>query len=53
MPAYNFNRDEFAKHKAQGGTLKDFSNKKYLRLTQQRITNHLDGTEVIGLYPAG
>ncbi|HEY5370990.1 MAG TPA: hypothetical protein VIJ75_18550 [Hanamia sp.] len=51
MPAYDFSWDEFAKHKAQGGTLKDFSNKKYSRLTQQRIINHLDGKEIIGLYP--
>ena len=41
MPAYDFNWDEFAKHKAQGGTLKDFPGKQYSKLTQQRIINHL------------
>lgn len=51
MPAYEFSWDEFAKHNAQGGTLKDFPNKQYSKLTQQRIINHLDGKEVIGLYP--
>jgi hypothetical protein len=51
MPAYDFNWDEFAIHKANGGTLKDFTNKSYSRLTEQRLLNHLSGREVIGLYP--
>jgi superfamily II DNA or RNA helicase len=51
MPAYDINWEEFSKHKAKGGTLKDFNNKKYSRLTDQRIINHLSGKEVIGLYP--
>lgn len=51
MPAYDLNWDDFAKHKARGGTLKDFPNKQFSRLTEQRILNHLAGKEVIGLYP--
>jgi superfamily II DNA or RNA helicase len=51
MPAYDLNWDEFAKHKLRGGTLKDFPNKQFTRLSQQRIINHLSGREVIGLYP--
>jgi superfamily II DNA or RNA helicase len=51
MPAYDLNWDEFAKHKARGGTLKDFPDKRFSKLTQQRIFNHLTGKEVIGLYP--
>ncbi len=51
MPAYDINWEESSKHKAKGGTLKDFNNKKYSRLTDQRIINHLSGKEVIGLYP--
>lgn len=51
MPAYDIDWNEFSMHKANGGTLKDFNNKKYARLTDQRILNHLDGKEVIGLYP--
>lgn len=51
MPAYDFNRAEFAQHKAKGGTLKDFENKKYAPLTLQRIQNHLSGKETIGIYP--
>lgn len=51
MPAYDINWEEFSKHKAKGGTLKDFNNKKYSRFTDQRVINHLSGKEVIGLYP--
>ncbi len=51
MPAYDLNWDEFAIHKANGGTLKDFANKSYSPLTEQRLLNHLSGKEVIGLYP--
>jgi hypothetical protein len=49
--AYDLNWDEFAKHKAKGGALKDFPNKTYSRLTEQRIINHLTGKETIGVYP--
>jgi len=51
MPAYDLNWDEYATHKANGGTLKDFTNKSYSPLTEQRLLNHLSGKEVIGLYP--
>ncbi|MEO8854894.1 MAG: DEAD/DEAH box helicase family protein [Ginsengibacter sp.] len=51
MPAYDLNWDEFSKHKARGGTLKDFQDKQFSRLTKKRIINHLTGKEVIGLYP--
>lgn len=51
MPAYNLDWNEFAKHKAGGGSLKDFKNKSYAPLTSERIQNHLLGKEVIGVYP--
>lgn len=51
MPAYDLNWDEFAKHKLRGGTLKDFPNKQFSKLSHQKIINHLIGKEVIGLYP--
>jgi len=50
-PAYDLNWDEFSKHKARGGTLKDFPHKQFSKLTEQRIINHLCGKEVIGIYP--
>jgi hypothetical protein len=51
MPTYDLNWDEYAAHKAKGGALKDFPNKSYSPLTEQRLLNHLSGKEVIGLYP--
>jgi superfamily II DNA or RNA helicase len=51
IPAYDLNWDEYAIHKTNGGTLKDFANKSYSPLTEQRLLNHLSGKEVIGLYP--
>ena len=51
MPAYNLNWNEFSKHKAMGGTLKDFHDKQFSKLTDERIMNHLAGKEVIGIYP--
>jgi superfamily II DNA or RNA helicase len=51
MPAYDFDWNEFSKHRAKGGTLKDFPGKSFSKLTDQRIINHLEGKEVVGLYP--
>ncbi len=51
MPAYNLDWDQFKMHKAKGGTLKDFKNKHYAPLTDQRMLNHLSGKEIVGVYP--
>jgi superfamily II DNA or RNA helicase len=51
MPVYDLDWNAFSLHKTNGGTLKDFPNKKFTKLTEQRIVNHLNGKEVIGLYP--
>jgi len=51
MPAYDFNWDAFAKHTAKGGTLKDFPDKRFSKLTEQRVINHFTGKEVLGIYP--
>jgi len=51
VPAYDFNWEEFSRYKISGGTLKDFPNKQFSKLTEQRILNHLTGKEIIGLYP--
>jgi superfamily II DNA or RNA helicase len=50
-PAYNLNWNEFKIFKAKGGSLKDFKDKEYAPLTNERISNHLSGREVIGVYP--
>ncbi|HRO46483.1 DEAD/DEAH box helicase family protein [Agriterribacter sp.] len=51
MPAYILDWDQFKLHKAKGGTLKDFKDKAYAPLTDQRILNHLVGKEIVGIYP--
>lgn len=51
MPAYDFDWNEFNAYRVQGGRLKDFPNKKYSKLDNGRIINHLNGKEVIGIYP--
>lgn len=50
-PAYDFNWDEFKKHKRKGGSIKDFDNKKLLPLTSEAIRRHLLGIHSIGIYP--
>ena len=51
MPAYILDWDEYKIHKSKGGTLKDFTNKQYAPLTGKRILNHLEGKEILGIYP--
>ena len=51
MPAYILDWDQFKIHKAKGGTLKNFKDKDYAPLTDQRILNHLSGKEIVGVYP--
>ena len=51
IPAYDMNWNEYKIHKAAGGSLKDFQHKEYSNLTDERIINHLNGKEIIGIYP--
>ncbi len=51
MPAYNLDWNKFAEHKAKGGILRNFPDKQYTFLTDERIINHLNGKEIIGIYP--
>lgn len=50
-PAYNFNWQEFMAFKAQGGTMKDFPNKKAIPLSSPVVRSHLLGENTIGIYP--
>ncbi|KKQ35541.1 MAG: Type III restriction enzyme, res subunit:DEAD/DEAH box helicase [Candidatus Nomurabacteria bacterium GW2011_GWB1_37_5] len=50
-PAYSFDWNEFNTHRARGGKMKDFENKKLLPLTDEVLLNHLLGKETIGIYP--
>ena len=51
MPAYKVDWTNYQKHKAQGGTFKDFRDKEYLPFDDLAIENHLSGKETCGIYP--
>ncbi len=51
FPDYSFDWNEFNAHKASGGTIKDFKNKKPTPLTDEIIRKHLGGQITIGIYP--
>ena len=51
MPAYKVDWSDYNKHKAGGGTFKDYSKKEYLPFGDEAIQNHLLGKETIGVYP--
>ena len=50
-PAYDIDWNQYSLHKASGGTLKDYPHKSYIKLTDVTIKSHLDGKDVIGIYP--
>ncbi|SFN34233.1 hypothetical protein SAMN05428949_2496 [Chitinophaga sp. YR627] len=51
MPAYQFDPYRYKVHKMKGGTLSNFPEKTYQHLTEEQIKRHLQGTDLIGLYP--
>lgn len=51
MPAYEVDWSDYNKHKAQGGTFKNYKNKKYLPFDESAIGTHLTGKETCGIYP--
>jgi len=51
MPAYKVDWSDYNKHKAAGGTFKDYTKKEYLPFGDEAIQNHLTGKETIGVYP--
>lgn len=51
MPAYKVDWTDYNKHKAQGGTFKDYKNKEYLPFDDKAIEAHLSGKETCGIYP--
>ena len=50
-PAYDIDWNQYSIHKASGGTLKDYPHKSYTKLTEAAIRTHVEGKEVIGVYP--
>lgn len=51
MPAYKVDWSDYNKHKASGGTFKDYSKKEYLPYGDEAILNHLSSKETVGVYP--
>ena len=51
MPSYDVNWQEYAAHKAKGGSMKDFDGKSYSKLTDANLLKHVNGRETIGIYP--
>jgi len=50
-PAYDIDWNQYSLHKASGGTLKDYPHKSYSKLSEATIIAHLEGREVVGIYP--
>ena len=50
-PAYDIDWNQYSLHKASGGTLMDYPHKNYSKLTEAAIVAHLEGREVVGIYP--
>jgi len=51
MPAYKVDWTDYNKHKAQGGTFKDYTNKEHLPFDDLAIKAHLSGKDTCGIYP--
>ena len=51
MPAYSFDPYRFRAHKMKGGTFQNYPDKSYLQLTDDQIAKHLNGEQLVGLYP--
>jgi len=51
MPAYFYDPYLYRTHKIKGGTFQSYTDKTYLKLTDKEITKHLNGEQLIGVYP--
>ena len=51
MPAYFYDPYRLRAHKMNGGTFQNFTDKSYLKLTDEQFQKHLDGFHHIGVYP--
>lgn len=51
MPACFYDRYRYRAHKMRGGTFQSYPDKEYLPLTDEQITKHLNGEQLVGLYP--
>lgn len=51
MPAYFFDPYRYRTHKMKGGTFQNYPDKSYLPLTDEQILKHLNGEQLVGIYP--
>ena len=51
MPAYFYDPYQYQRHKRAGGTFKDYNDKSYRPFTDNEIVKHLNGEQLIGIYP--
>lgn len=51
MPAYTYDPYMFRAHKMRGGTFQNYADKKYLPFSDKEIAKHLNGDQLIGIYP--
>ena len=51
MPAYQYDPHMYRLHKMKGDTLRIYKYKTYLPLTNVQIIKHLNGEQLIGIYP--
>ncbi|MFT3949052.1 MAG: DEAD/DEAH box helicase family protein [Agriterribacter sp.] len=51
MPAYLYDPYRYKAHKMKGGTFQSYTDKKYLPFTDDQLTKHLKGEQLIGVYP--
>lgn len=51
MPAYYYDLYRYRAHKMKGGTFQNYTDKTYLRFTDEQLLRHLNGEQLIGLYP--
>ena len=51
MPAYHYDPYMYRAHKMKGGTFQNYSDKRYLKLSDEEIAKHLNGEQLIGVYP--
>jgi superfamily II DNA or RNA helicase len=51
MPAYFYDPYRYRAHKMKGGTFQTYTDKSYLLLTDEQLIKHLNGNQLIGIYP--
>ncbi len=51
MPAYHYDPYRYRAHRMKGGTFQNYDDKTYLKLTDHEISKHINGEQLIGVYP--